>query len=153
MWCHRARRLLSAYLDDEIGPRRRALLESHLAGCASCVAELAKLRAQCEVLAEADQAPALPPDLWPRVLAAADESGRRPWLRQHRTRLVQAACVAACALLGFAGGALVSWRTPAVDAASDKVSIGERMLVAETFDTAAFGLSEKKEGLLQCVPR
>jgi anti-sigma factor RsiW len=153
MWCQRAKRLFSAYLDDEVDPRRRALLESHLTGCASCAAELAKLRAQREALAEVDQAPALPPDLWPRVVAALDKSGQRPWLRRHRTRLVQAACVTACVALGFAGGALLSWRAPAVDAASDNVSIGEQMMVAEAFDTAAFGLSENREGLLRCVPK
>lgn len=152
MRCHRAQRLLSAYLDDEIGPHRRAWLESHLAGCASCAAELSKLRAQWEALAEADQAPALPRDLWPRVLAALDTSGRRSWLRRHRTRLGQAACVAACVALGFAGGALLTWRRPAVGSA-DNIPPGEHMLVAEAFDNAAFGLGENKEGLLPCVPR
>ena len=150
MRCHRARRLLSAYLDDEVDPRRRASLESHLAGCQACSAELAKLGAQWNALVEADQPPELPADLWPQVLAALDEAHRRPWHRRHRGRLLQAACVTVCVALGFAGGAILSWR---VAPAPNSVPMRERMLVAEAFDSAAFGLSQGKEGLFRCVPK
>jgi len=150
MRCHRARRLLSAYLDDESDARRRESLESHLAGCRACSSELAKLRAQWDALAEADQPPALPADLWPQVLVALDEAERLPWHRRYRGRLLQAACVTACVILGFCGGAILSWR---IAPAPSSVPVGERMLVAEAFDAPAFGLGEGKEDLLRCVPK
>ncbi len=153
MRCYRARRTFSVYLDGELDPRRRESLESHLAGCEGCVAELAKMRAQWDTLAEADQKPALPTDLWPQVLAALAEAERDPWYQRYRTRMLQAVCVSACIAFGFVGGALVSWGQPAAEAPPDTVSMGERMMVAEAFDTAAFGLNEGKEGLLRCVPK
>jgi len=153
MRCHRAASLLSAYLDQEVDPRLQAELESHLAGCRACRAELAKLKAQWAALAEADQAPALPADLWPRVLADLDAAERRTWLGRQRARLVQAACIAACVAMGLAGGALLSWRRPAAGAALNSPLVGERTMVAEAFDSPALGLSEGKEGLLRCVPR
>ena len=153
MRCYRARRLFSVYLDGEIDPRRRASLESHLADCKACSAELGKLSEQWDALLESDVPPPLPSGLWEDVLTALDEAERRPWHRQDSARLLQAACVTACVVLGFAGGAILSWRQPAVEVASDKASMGERMMVAEAFDVTAFGLSEGKEGLLQCVPK
>ncbi len=153
MRCYQARRLLSAYLDDEVDPHLRVPLQSHLAGCASCSAELRKLREQWEALAECDPAPPLPADLWRRVLRAVDEAERVPWYRRHRARLLQAACVAGSVVLGFSGGAMLSWKYPAGEAGSSNLSMGEGMLVAEAFDANAFGLSEGKEGLLQCVPK
>jgi anti-sigma factor RsiW len=153
MRCYRARRIFSAYLDGELDPRRRESLESHLAGCEGCDAELAKMKAQWDALAEAEQTPALPTDLWPQVLAALDDAERLPWHQRYRTRMLQAACVSACIALGFVGGALVSWGQPAAEATPDTASMGERLMVAEAFDTAAFGLNEGKEGLLRCVPK
>ena len=152
MRCYRVRRKLSAYIDDEVDPRGRASIESHLAGCKSCSSELTKLRAQGDVLVGAEQPPALPGKLWPDILAALDAVAQLPWHRRHREMLLRAICVAACVVLGFAGGAYFTWRQPAVASAPDGVPIGERMMVAEAFGSATFGLSEKKEGLLRCVP-
>lgn len=151
MRCNQAQKLLSAHLDDELDPGRRAALESHLADCEACSAALDRLRAQAEALAAADDVPPLPADLWPRVGAALDRAGRQPWHRRHRARLLQTACVTACVVLGFAGGALLSWRQPTVDA-SGSGAVAERTLVAEAFDTTAFGLDEDREGLFPCVP-
>ena len=153
MRCYRARRAFGAYLDGEVDPRRRELLESHLASCEACSVELAKTRAQWEALAEAGQTPVLPTDLWPGVLAALDEAERLPWHQRYRIQMLQAACVSGCIAFGFAGGALLSWDQPAAEATPDTVSVGERMMVAEAFDIAAFGLGEGREGLLRCVPK
>src|SRR5438067_12862261 len=51
MSCYRAGDWLSPYLDGELGARRRAALEAHLAGCPRCSAELATLRRAVQVLA------------------------------------------------------------------------------------------------------
>jgi anti-sigma factor RsiW len=155
MRCYRARRWLSAYIDDEIDPRRREALEAHIAGCEACSAELRRLKEHWEALVEGDRAPPPPPsDLWGQILESLDGAERLPWHRQHRGRLLQAACVAACVVLGFSGGALLSWRQPSAVVATNAAAMGERMMVAEAFDdTAAFGLTEGKEGLLRCVPK
>ncbi len=152
MRCYRARRWLSAYLVDEVDPSRRASLESHFAGCEACFTELGRLRGQWDALVESDPVPPLPSDLWGQVLASLDEAERLSWHRRYSARLLQAACVTACIVLGFAGGANLSWKQPAVESASYSVSLDERMMVAEAFDVTVFGLSEGKEGLLQCVP-
>lgn len=153
MRCYQARRLLSACLDGEVDPRRRAPLESHLASCEACAAELAEMSAQWDALAEAGQTPALPPDLWPRVLAELAETERLPWHQRYRTRFLQAACVSAFIVIGFIGGVLLPEGQPVAEGVPEIVPMGERMMVAEAFDAAAFGLSEREEGLLGCVPR
>jgi anti-sigma factor RsiW len=154
MRCYRARRWLSAYLDDELDPRRRASLDAHLAGCKACKAELERLKQQWDALVEGDRVPPVPADLWGQILTALDQAESLPWHRRYRARLLQAACVTACVVLGFTGGAILSWRQPpAVKSAPEIVSTGERTLVAEAFDVTAFGLAEGKEGLLRCVPK
>jgi len=153
MRCFRVRPMLSAYLDNEVDPRQRASLVSHLKGCEACSEELGKLRAQWDALAGGDHPPPLPSDFWRRLLNALDEAERLPWHHRHRARLLQAACVAVCVVLGLAGGAFLLWMHPPVGAPSTDVHVGERMMVAEAFDTMAFGLDEGKEGLLRCVPK
>jgi anti-sigma factor RsiW len=153
MRCFRARRWICAYLDNELAPRRRAALDAHLARCERCRAELASFREHWEALAEMGPMPAIPLELWPQVIATLERSEGLPWFRLHRLQLLRVACVIACVVLGFTGGVLLSWRRPPADTARGEVSVSERMLVAEAFDTAAFGLAERKEGLLRCVPK
>ena len=153
MRCYRARRWLSTYLDDELDPGWREALETHLDSCEACSAELELYKHHWASLAEGVQAPALPANLWGQILSSLDESERLPWHRRYRARLLQVACVTACVLLGFAGGAHLSWKQPPAVDASERVSMSERMMIAEAFDVTAFGLSEGKEGLLRCVPK
>ena len=148
MRCFRSRRMLSAYLDNEVEPRRRAALEAHLLGCEACSHALRELRVQWDALSEVAGPPPLPSDFWYRVLKTLDETERLPWHRRYRARLLQAACVAACVVLGIAGGSLLLRVHPAVGAPSNNVSVGERVMVADAFDTAAFDLSEGKESFL-----
>jgi anti-sigma factor RsiW len=59
---------LSEYLDDELSPSERALVEAHLKDCEACTAVLDELRA---VTAQAVALPSTPPsvDLWPGIEA------------------------------------------------------------------------------------
>ncbi len=150
MRCRRARRSLSAYLDDELAPHRRSALEDHLAGCSACAAALERARQQWAGLAAAVPAPPLPAGLWPQVATAAAAATRLPWYRRRRAGLVRAAWVAGCTALGFAAGALLSWDTP--PPAAPPRPPAERALVAEAFDAATFGLDARQEGLLRCDP-
>jgi hypothetical protein len=71
----RARRELSAYLDDRLGPDELARLERHLAGCADCRRELEGLRRTVQLLR------LVPPVAPPRQFllpATAATTPRRP---------------------------------------------------------------------------
>jgi anti-sigma factor RsiW len=153
MRCFKAKKRLSAYLDGELDDRRRAMLEDHLRRCSRCAAELGRSREQWAELGDDGPAPSIPPDLWDRVTGALDEAERLPWRRRHREQLLRAACVTACVALGFALGALLSWRAPSTDGARQEIPASEDVLMAEAFDKTAFGLGEQKEGLLRCAPK
>jgi len=153
MRCFKAKKWLFAYLDGELDERRRNALEDHLKSCSRCAAELGRAREQWAELTDVDPAPSIPPNLWSRVDQALDEAERLPWHRRHREQLLRAACFAICAALGFAAGALLSWRGPSAQGARPEISAPEKVLVAEAFDKTAFGLGEEKEGLFRCAPR
>ena len=55
----RARELLSAYIDGELSPQEKALVEGHLRECADCRQELETLRRTVAILRDAPR-PALP---------------------------------------------------------------------------------------------
>ena len=153
MRCYDAKKRLSAYLDGELDERRRVALEDHLRRCNRCAAELGRSREQWEELADIGPAPSIPPDLWGHVSQAVDEAKSLPWHRRHRVQLLRAGCVTACVALGFAFGALLSWRAPSKVNARPEISAPENLLVAEAFDKTGFGLDVEKEGLFRCAPK
>ena len=153
MRCYQARRWLVSYLDGELAARRREALEHHLSRCPACSAELASLMALWETMAEVDAPPPLPVGLLGEILTSLDAAEATPWLTRYRARLLQAACVTACVCLGFFAGAFLSWRQAPRALGPKADALSERLLVAEAFDLSAFGISEGKEGLLQCAPR
>lgn len=151
MWCFRARRWISAYLDDELSPDRRTALEEHLGRCADCAGELERLEAQSRALRQAGEAPPLPANLWSTIEGGLDAADQ---LRRHRHRrdlVVRAAAVAACIALGFAGGALLSWRAPAADSDRPQPPLSEERLLTEAFDAPVFALGGE-EGGGRCDP-
>ena len=75
--CQRqARALLGAYALDAVDQTEREEVEAHLAGCAPCRRDLARLREAAKVL----PSPSRPPeDLWKRIVAevqAAEDQQR-----------------------------------------------------------------------------
>lgn len=153
MRCSRLMRWLSAYVDGELDHKRRAAAERHLAHCHRCAAALARLEEQAAMLANADPVPPLPADLWLQVQRELEEHEQRPWYRRHRGDLRRTACVAACVLLGFTAGAVLSWRTPGTGSAPPRPALSEKRLVAEAFDTTIVGPMDHEGGLLKCDPR
>jgi len=95
---------LSAYLDGEIAAPERALLEAHLAGCASCRAERDRLSRALALIAELPPAPAPSETFEPRFYArlAAEKAKRRPFLERLRWRFL------APGLAGLAASAAVA---------------------------------------------
>lgn len=146
MWCFRARRRISAYLDDELAADQRTALEEHLEQCADCAGELERLEEQSRALRQVGDAPPLPADLWSAVAAELDEADQPRRHRRRRTLVVRAAAVAACVALGFAGGALLSWREPLAARDRPPQSFSEARLITEAFDTPVFALNEEEGG-------
>lgn len=100
MQCVDARAEMTAYLAEEVGPEVRVQLDAHLAGCASCRAELEAFRETWWTLGAL---PLLAPDLEARVLArtAAKAIPRRPWRLLQPLRVPIAALAAVLLSVGL----------------------------------------------------
>lgn len=98
---------LSEYIDGELEPAERRDLETHLAGCAGCRADLAALRA---VVTRARSLADTPPasNLWPGVAARIDPPpARRATLVTRRFAFTLPQLVAASLALIVASGGMV----------------------------------------------
>lgn len=92
MKCQEVNRLLLAYLDNEVTPSERMLIQAHLAGCDTCQQELAALSAlQSRVgqflhIRAAQATPS--PQAWSRLQARLAEEARPPlpWLPKRPQR-------------------------------------------------------------------
>jgi anti-sigma factor RsiW len=100
---------LSEYLDDELSPGERALVEAHLRECDACTAVLDELRA---VTVQAAALPSAPPaaDLWPGIEARLERRAAvtpfpgRPSRRFSFT--IPQLAAAAAALMLVSGGSV-----------------------------------------------
>jgi len=137
MNCHRARTLVSPYVDGEIGALRRYSIDRHLRGCATCAAEhhdLLALRARLRAEATYFKAP---PELRTRVLALLADAHAatpvRPSRQRDRWRWVTGGALAGCAatvLAWVVGSAAVDWRANQ-DLAAEAVAIHTRAVLSE----------------------
>jgi len=127
--CHRARQLISPYLDQRLTGREMLALQEHLAGCATCEAERHSIR-QVKMLLRALHEPRPPRDLsgaisarvsapeqplWRAAsLSALPVWGARPQRGRRLATAMALSCVtvfsfaAACFAPAPAGGALSS---------------------------------------------
>jgi predicted anti-sigma-YlaC factor YlaD len=123
--CDETRDRLDDFVDGELAPAERAGLAEHLAHCAECRAEEARLRA---LLAEAAALPlevAPPADLWPHIERRIRVSGAGSWLRYM--------AAAACVVLALAG-ALTARRTGTTAAPGVATSTGAGGTLLEVSD-------------------
>lgn len=153
MWCFQAKRWISAYLDDELDRDRLAALEEHLERCHSCSTELDRLRSQSSALRAVDEAPLLPRELWSLIEGELDAAEQLPWYRRRPEFLIRAVAVAACVLVGFAGGALLSWRSATAHGDQPRPPMSEEGLFAEAFDAPVFTLGGEEEEWSRCDPK
>ena len=102
MLCVDARAEMTAYLAEELGPEVRVQLDAHLAGCASCRAEMEAFRETWWALG-ALPVPRPTPDLEARVLArtAAKAIPRRAWRLLQPLRVPIAALAAVLLSIGL----------------------------------------------------
>lgn len=102
-------RRLSAYLDDEVSPDERRLLDRHVMECSACARELARLRAIGRFL-RAGAGAELSPEALGRLRHRVIEQPRRGLVRLV-TRLTAAAAAVLLFCVGWLGHA--EYSTPA----------------------------------------
>jgi len=73
MKCRQAKKLLSPYIDDELGDAERAALEKHLACCDACRSEVEELRRISESLKGIYREVKAPPDLVDKIMKRIQE--------------------------------------------------------------------------------
>src|SRR5207245_2608416 len=95
---------LSEYLDDELSPREREAVESHLRGCAECAAVLDDLARVVERAQRLDRRPPRA-DLWDGIAARIETRGAAP--RRVSFTLPQ---LAAAAVVLIAASAGIAWQ-------------------------------------------
>ena len=82
MKCEVCQELLEEYVDAELAPEDRALVDQHLIGCIDCAESFAALKAEQQVFAGYDREVEVPPFLWTRIAAhtvAEKAPARRGW--------------------------------------------------------------------------
>src|SRR2546429_5576675 len=94
---------LSEYLDDELSPRERQAVESHLRGCAECAAVLDDLTRVVERAQRLDRRPPRA-DLWDGIAARIETRGAAP--RRVSFTLPQLAAAAPTVIAAAAG---IAW--------------------------------------------
>jgi hypothetical protein len=100
--------MLGAYLDSELDPEQRGLVERQLRADPQVASRLRRLRRGDEKLAAAVPLPATDAD--DPVLAMLVSGERRFVLRGFRERLMQAAALAAACIIGVFGGRVLAPR-------------------------------------------
>jgi anti-sigma factor RsiW len=121
MNCHRVKSRLGRYLDGELPPRERLVVEQHVGKCLPCLRELTELSG-IESLVQRLKPPPAPAGLTQRILAGSCNEPARAapggWIGTFKTwsRPMQFAA-AGTALLALCVGLLLSSYGPAHDAA------------------------------------
>jgi tetratricopeptide (TPR) repeat protein len=137
---------LSEYLDDELSPREREAVESHLRGCAECAGVLEDLTRVVERARSLDRRPPRT-DLWDGIAARIEAHSAAP----RRVSLTLPQLAAAAALL-IAVSAGVAWQfadrsttasrsaagtaTTEREASAERNASGERSHAADRFTGA-----------------
>lgn len=123
----RYRRLLTAYLDEELTGVQARRLEEHLGRCPECQAELSDLRVLRTLVHQGleEGSPSPPPDLWQgiaiRIRRGHPEAPLRRWLRRlwdaawMRPRLSLTGAALATVLLLSAGVGYLLWQENGLD--------------------------------------
>ena len=123
--CIKCRKRLNAYLDGELGDKKRAAVERHLAACKSCRTVLQSLRDLEPALLTVD-VPAAPSDLRSRIMAeaylakrrGAEESSRRRTKMRLSPGWVLKGATTATLILGLTIGAYMGWQSFGMESAA-----------------------------------
>jgi len=129
MQCNRARELIEAYFDEELGGDDRSAISSHIASCASCTRLASDIMRTSSMVAGLGRK-AAPAALVSRIRSRLDAEGREhaeppqvPWQMSSGVVWRQAAVLAACCMLSV----LVTW---SVVTSSDQADRLQQEIVA-----------------------
>ncbi len=116
MKCSQIKKMISRYIDDDLGPEEKRLFELHAQNCSGCRKELEETQAGHELFTSAERFPA-PHGLTTRVMANLEET-EPSWLwglftvRPFFLRAVEVAFALVVVIIGMiSGSALVADRT------------------------------------------
>jgi anti-sigma factor RsiW len=116
MKCSQITKMISRYIDDDLGPEKKRLFELHAQNCSGCRKELEEIRAVHELFTSAERFPA-PHGFTTRVMADLEEK-EPSWLwglfavRPFFLRAVEVAFALVVVIIGMiSGSALVADRT------------------------------------------
>jgi len=93
MKCEVCTELLEEYLDGELAPQDRELVNAHLMACVDCSESFAALTAEQELFAHYDREIEVPPFLWTRIAAHTAPPRNRP-KRRWLTTAIAASLIA-----------------------------------------------------------
>ena len=102
-------KLISAYLDQEVGLAEKNDFEAHVQGCSSCSHTLKEMRSLRAAFAKSEHHPA-PYGFATRVIArTADlEKKKTPWFVPFFTRFAEAAVLLIVIIVGIAAGKVMT---------------------------------------------
>jgi len=148
MRCRRARKELSAYIDDELAPRVRARIDKHLAGCPECRQRARDL--SCLIQSVRSVATVEPSDEFRsatmRRIRAGVKVPRAAVPLRRRWAMAFAACSAV--VLGVAGWVVLSTNRPQPDAIDRSLLVQVAFLDTILSDESAEALSAFDETVL-----
>ena len=113
MSCSKSK-LVSAYLDKEMGPGEKTAFDTHLRGCNDCVQALEEMRSLRAAFVKAERYPA-PYGFATRVMARTAELERKemPWFVPFFVRFAEAAVLLLVIAVGIVAGKIMTNSSPA----------------------------------------
>ena len=138
MRCRTARKVISAYIDDELAAEQRDPVRLHLIECESCRDELAQLLSLDKLFADAEKF-AAPPGFSTRAMANIEESPRSAWrsffVRPLLFKVVEIAFALIIVVIGLISGNILTSQRPSTEASAAV----RRSFALDTFDAAPSG--------------
>jgi len=108
-------KLISAYLDKELGPGEKNAFEAHVQGCTGCLHALEEMRSLRAAFANVERHPA-PYGFATRVMArtAELENNKAPWFVPFFVRSAEAAVLLFVIFVGILAGEFMTKSSPAL---------------------------------------
>jgi anti-sigma factor RsiW len=124
-------KLISAYLDKELGPGEKTAFETHAQGCKTCSHTLEEMRSLRAVFAQAERHPA-PYGFVARVMAQTAELDKKkiPWFIPFFIRFAEAAVLLIVITVGILAGKVMTNSSPAANATNVASSLSLDMFDA-----------------------
>ena len=138
MKCRTARKILSAYIDDELAAEQRDPVRLHLLECESCRNELTQLLSLDKLFTVAERFVA-PPGFSTRVMANIEERPRSTWrsffARPLLFKVVEVAFALIIVVIGLISGNMLTSQRSSTESSAEV----RQYFALDTFDAAPSG--------------